>query len=75
LDVVYLNISKSFDTVSHNSLIYIYKYRLDKQTLTYVDCKLAELLGSKACDQQHEVHLEASLQWCIPGTDTGVNAA
>lgn len=35
--------------------------------------KLTELLDSKNCNQQHEIQLKASHEWCTPGTDTTAN--
>lgn len=67
VNVVYLNFGKAFSTAFVNILIdKVMKCVLGKWTVK-VDWKLAELLGSKVCDQWHRVQLEAS----IPNLDAG----
>ena len=58
VDIVYLDFSKVFDTVSHQILIEKkMKYRLDKQTVRWTE-------------NVHKVYLEARNEWCTPGVNT-----
>lgn len=60
----------SFDTVFHTILIdKLMKYWLDKWTVRCIK-KLAELPGSKGCNQQHKVRLQPNHWWCPSGADT-----
>jgi len=64
VDVVYL-VFKISDTASHNIPINkLVKFGLRKS---------GEPVGSKGCDQQHDVRLEANHWWCTSGGDTKAN--
>lgn len=66
VDVVYLNFRKAFNIISHKSPYSLINEVWAKEVDSEMDWELAEHLGSKDCDQQHKVRLEASQRWYTP---------
>jgi len=69
-DVIYLGLSKAFDTVPHDTLV----SKLEKWMDHSVDTQMAGWLHSKSCGQWLDVQVKTSEEWRYSGVRTGTSA-
>jgi len=73
-DVIYLDLSKAFDTVLHNFLVSSIGETWIRWMDYTVNKELAGWSHSKSCSQWLNVQVETSDEWCSSGVSTGTGA-